>query len=151
MPKQIIFFLLSLLLLPSCDSSTLMHSYQSLEDNCWERTDTVSFILPVLTTDDNCSVLIGLRVTDNFPYEMLIMEVEQKYQNPFAHRVDTLYYQLTNQNGDFIEKGLNYFQFETKSLPLDLRKGQTGEIRVRHLMRREVLPGIMDVGIHVVR
>lgn len=151
MRRQLNLFFLSFFLLASCDSGTLMHSYQLLEENCWERTDTVTFSLPVLTTDDNCSVLIGLRVTDNFPYEMLIMEVEQRYQNPFAHRMDTVYYQLTDQNGDFIEKGLNYFQYETESLPLELRKGQTGEIRIRHLMHREVLPGIMDVGIHVIR
>ena len=151
MLRRISLFLFSFLLLASCDSGTLMHSYQLLEDNCWDRTDTVTFNLPVLTTDDSCSILIGLRVTDIFPYEMLVMEVEQRYQKPFAHRIDTVYYQLTNHNGDFVEKGLNYFQFETESLPLDMKKGQTGEIRIRHLMRREIMPGIMDVGIHVVR
>jgi gliding motility-associated lipoprotein GldH len=96
-------------------------------------------------------MLVGLRVTDHFPYEMLILEVEQSYQNPVSHRLDTLYYRLANEDGDFIEKGINYFQYETQGVTLDLKKGQTGRIKIRHLMHREVLPGIMDVGIHVVR
>ena len=151
MLRQINLFLLLVLLLASCDRNTLMHSYQPLKENCWDSADTVTFSLPVLTTDDNCSVLIGLRVTNSFPYEMLIMEVEQRYQHPIAHRVDTVFYQLTDQSGDFTEKGINYFQYETQGLTIDLKKGQTGEIRIRHLMHREVLPGIMDVGIHVIR
>ena len=144
-------FLLSLFLLVSCDRSTLMHSYQPLAENCWDRSDTVTFDLPSLTTEDNCSMLVGLRVTDHFPYEMLILEVEQSYKNPVSHRLDTLYYRLANEDGDFIEKGINYFQYETQGVTLDLKKGQTGRIKIRHLMHREVLPGIMDVGIHVVR
>lgn len=128
-----------------------MHSYLPLPEDSWNRTDTLQFILPVLATDDNCSVQIGLRVTNNFPYEELFLEVEQKCQNPYSHRVDTIKFKLTDESGDFTENGINYFQYESQSLPLDLKKGQTGEIRIRHLMHREVLPGIMDVGIRVSR
>lgn len=95
--------------------------------------------------------MIGLRVTNNFPYESLILEVEQNYQHPIGHRIDTIRYPLTDKSGDFTEKGINYFQYETQGVPLDLKKGQAGEIRIRHLMHREELSGIMDVGIHVFR
>ena len=128
-----------------------MHSYQPIKENCWNRTDSITFNLPSLTTEEKCSVLIGLRVTNNYPYESLVMEVTQNYQNPISHRVDTIKYHLTDKSGDFTEKGINYFQYETQGLPLDLKKGQTGEIIIRHLMHREELPGIMDVGIHVSR
>lgn len=138
-------------LLIGCDRSTMMHTYQPLKDNCWDRTDTVAFKLSPLNIEDGCRMLIGLRVTNKFPYELLIMEVEQEYQHPIAQRLDTIYYRLTDQSGDFTEKGINYFQYETQQLPLDLKKGQTGEIRIRHLMHREVLSGITDVGIHIIR
>jgi len=142
-------FILYILLLVSCEQGILMHSYQPVRENTWDRTDTMVFNLPVLTTDDKCCVLIGLRVTDNFPYELLILEVEQNRQNPVGHRIDTIRYRLADKSGDFIAKGINYFQYESQGLPLDLKKGQSGEIRIRHLMHREVLPGIMDVGICV--
>ena len=151
MHRWVGFILIYILLLASCDRNTLMHTYQPVKGNCWDRTDTLTFNLPDLTTDDNCSVLVGLRVTNSFPYEMLIMEVEQNYQNPMGHRVDTIRYHLAEESGDFTENGINYFQYETQGLPLDLKKGQTGEIKIRHLMHREILPGIMDVGIHVIR
>ena len=151
MHKQVFLLLMAVLLMVGCDRNTLMHSYQPLKDNCWDRTDTVRFTLPALTQDDNCSVLIGLRLTNNYPYEQLVMQVEQDLQHPTIHKLDTITYKLTESNGEFTEKGVNYFQYETQGLPLDLKKGQTGEIRIRHLMHREVLPGITDVGIHIIR
>jgi gliding motility-associated lipoprotein GldH len=95
--------------------------------------------------------MVGLRVTNSFPYELLVIEVEQEYQHPKAQRLDTIYCQLADKSGDFTKKGINYFQYETQCLSLDLKKGQTGEIKIRHLMHREVLPGIMDVGVHIIR
>ena len=151
MRRQILLLLISVLLLANCDRSTLLHSYQPVKDNCWERTDTLRFDLPELTSDGNCCMLLGLRVTNSFPYEKLVIEIEQRYQNPMGQRVDTVYYQLTDESGDFTENGLNYFQYESQRIPLDIKKGQKGEIRIRHLMHREALPGIMDVGVHVIR
>jgi len=151
MYKQIPLFLVAVLLLACCDRSTLMHSYQPLKDNCWDRTDTVTFTLPALLQDNNYNVLIGLRLTNNFPYEQLVLQVEQDFQHPTVYRLDTIYYRLTDPSGEFAEKGVNYFQYETESLSVYLKKGQTGEIRIRHLMQKEELHGIMDVGIHIIR
>ena len=151
MSKRILLFLTTVLLLASCDRSTLMHSYQPLKDNCWDRADTVKFALPSLSQDENCSVLIGLRLNNDYPYEQLVMQVEQNLQHPTAYKLDTIYYNVTDQGGDFTENGVHFFQYETQGFPLYLKKGQTGEIRIRHLMHREVLPGIVDVGIHIIR
>lgn len=150
MPKKILPFLAVVLLLASCDRSTLMHSYQPLKNKCWDRTDTVKFVLPPLPQDENCNMLIGLRLNNNFPYEQLVLQVEQNLQHPTVHKIDTIYYRTTDQDGNFTEKGVHFFQYETQGFPLHLKKGQTGEIRIRHLMHREVLPGIVDVGIHII-
>ena len=151
MHKQVFLILMPVLLMVGCDRNTLMHSYQPLKENSWDRADTIRFTLPALTQDDNCSMLVGLRLNSNYPYEQLVLQVEQDFQHPITHRIDTIYYQLTDERGNFTEEGVNYFQFESEGLPLDLKKGQTGEIRIRHLMHREVLPGITDVGIHIIR
>ncbi len=151
MHKQTFLLLIAVFLLVGCDKNTLMHSYQPLKDNSWDRADTIRFTLPALAQDDNCSMLVGLRLNNRYPYEQLVLQVEQVLQHPTAHRLDTVYYQLTNERGDFTEEGVDYFQYETEGLPLDLKKGQTGEIKIRHLMHREVLPGITDVGIHIIR
>ena len=151
MRKLLLTGLLPILLLAGCDKRTLLHTYQPLDDSEWNRIDTVTFSLPVLTADDACSMVVGLRVTNRYPYELLVMEVEQQFQHPFAHRMDTIYYRLADEDGILTEKGIYYFQYESEALPLELKKGQTGEVKIRHLMHREILPGIMDVGIHIVR
>lgn len=151
MRNSIWLFLLLLLLTAGCDKNTIIHSYQPLENNQWERTDTVRFTLPALSSDDNCNMLIGLRVTNNYPYEILVMEVAQHYQHPVAHRVDTVYYRLADESGNLMKNGVNLYQYETQAVPLEQKKGQRGEVRIHHLMHKDTLPGIVDVGIHVVR
>ena len=151
MHKLSLAFCLLLLLWTGCDRNTLMHSYQPLSANEWDRGDTLRFTLPTISADENYSLVIGLRITDDYPYERLVFQVKQDYQNPSFQRVDTIFYQLTDKAGNFTKGGVNYFQYETESLPMELKKGQKGEVRIRHLMHREVLPGIMDVGIHIIR
>jgi len=151
MHRQVFLLLTVVFLLAGCDRNTLMHSYRPVKDNSWDRADTIKFDLPALTRDDNCSMLIGLRLTNHYPYEQLVLQVEQSLQHPAFHRTDTVYYQLTDEGGEFTEEGVNYFQYETQGVPLYLKEGQTGKIRIRHLMEKEVLPGITDVGIHIIR
>ena len=151
MRNSIWLFLLLLLLTAGCDKNTIIHSYQPLEKSQWDKLDTVRFTLPVLSSDDNCNMLIGLRVTNNYPYEMLVMEVVQYYQHPIAHRIDTVYYRLADESGNLLKNGVSLYQYETQTVPLEQKKGQRGEVRIRHLMHKDTLPGIVDVGIHVVR
>lgn len=151
MLRQTAALLMAILLLASCDKDTILHSYQPLTDNCWDRRDTITFDLPEQTQDDNCSMLIGLRLTNHFPYRQLIMLVEQDLCHPAVHKSDTIFYNLANEAGDFTEGGGNYFQIETQGLHMNLKKGQTGRISIRHLMNRESLPGVTDVGIHIIR
>lgn len=143
--------LTAIMLTAGCDRNTLLHTYQPLADNCWDRKDTITFVLPELTQDDNGSMLIGLRLTNDFPYEQLVLSVEQDFRHPTVHQADTLFYKLTDERGEFTEEGVSWFQFESLGLPIELKKGQTGEIRIRHLMNRETLPGVTDVGIHIIR
>ena len=96
-------------------------------------------------------MMIGLRLTNDFPFEELVILVERDFRHPTVHLSDTIFYNLTDERGEFTQKGVNWFQFETQGLPIELKKGQTGEIRIRHLMNRESVPGITDVGIHIIR
>ena len=151
MPRLSAILLTAILLLTGCDKNTLLHTYRPTAGNCWDRTDTVRFELPELSQDDNGSMMIGLRLTNDFPFEKLVILVERAFRHPTVHLSDTIFYNLTDERGEFTQKGVNWFQFETQGLPIELKKGQTGEIRIRHLMNRESVPGITDVGIHIIR
>jgi gliding motility-associated lipoprotein GldH len=142
-------FSVLLLLLSGCDRHTLLHTYQSIPNNEWNRSDTLLFTLPQAAADVCYTLHIGLRTTQLFPYQGVMLAVEQDCQHPTVHREDTVFYRLARPDGNIMSEGIHYSQSEAVNLPLQLQQGQSCQIRIRHLMQRETLPGIADVGIHV--
>ena len=62
---------------------------------------------------------------------------------------DTLCYHLSDESGNLCGQGINLLQYETRAGTLPLRTGEETQIRIHHLMRRETLPYIMEVGVRV--
>ena len=56
---------------------------------------------------------------------------------------------LPKSEGYALSKGVNTHQYEDRHLPLRLKKGKNAQIRIRHLMRHEVLSGITEIGIRI--
>ena len=142
-------FLLSLigLLLVSCTDGTVLHSYKSLPAEGWERCDTVCFDVPQQAKDINGTLFIGLRTTAHIGIQDIVLVVEQRLEAPAACRCDTIRYPLTDNEGYALAGGVNNHQYETQHLPIHLKKGQSGTIRIHHLMRHEVISGITEIGI----
>lgn len=142
---------LAMLALTACDNKTLMHSYLPVKSHEWNRKDVMTFQIPKAPQSGTYDMTIGLRIGNRFPYETIFMLTEVHLHNPEGLLTDTICYNLTNEKGEFLAKGINLLQFETETMPLQLRKGQSGDIRIQHLMHREVLPEIADIGISIQR
>ena len=84
---------------------------------------------------------------NRFPYQEVYVLVEQRLTNPYETYKDTLCLKLADAEGKIKDNGISLLQYEEKQMMLYLRKGQTGEIRVSHLMHRDPLPEVSDVGI----
>ena len=142
-------FLLPLigLSLAACTDGTLFHSYKPLPKEGWERHDTVCFDLPTTEKDISGTLFVGLRTTVNVGYQDIVIAVEQHLEEPFAYRCDTIRYPLTDAEGFALSQGVNHHQYETQHLPFHMQKGQKGSVRIHHLMRHEVIPGITELGI----
>ena len=133
----------------ACTENTFFHSYKSLPAEGWERRDTICFDVPQQAEDIDGTLTIGLRTKANIGIQDVAIAVEQRLQAPAAYRCDTVRYPLTDAEGTALTGGINIHQYETQHLPLHLQKGQQGTIRIHHLMRRELIPGITDIGIRV--
>ena len=144
-----LFFLLIGLFLYSCTGNTLYHSYQSLPAEGWDRSDTIRFDVPETRRGINGSLFIGLRTVAHIGFRDIVLAVEQYDDAGMVCRCDTIRYPLTDEEGNALTKGVNTRQYETQQLPLRIRKGQSGSIRIHHLMRREMISGITEVGIRI--
>lgn len=137
------------LLLASCISGTAFHSYKPLPLEGWERCDTVCFELPKAVEDINGTLTIGLRTMEHVGMQDIVLAVEQCDESAGVCRCDTVRYPLTDAEGDALTPGVNYHQYETQHLPISMKKGQGGSVRIHHLMTPETMHGITELGIKI--
>ena len=133
----------------SCTNDAIIHHYETVSDEGWNRKDTLRFPLPEITKEGNYSVEVGLRFNSQYPYEGVWIEVETELKNPHFIRKDTICIATANNDGRPKGQGVVFLQTDTLLTTLPLTEGQAGEIRLRHIMQRETLTGIRDVGLKV--
>ena len=117
------------LLATACTHETFFHSYRHIAPNGWRYTDTLEFLLPPAPQTEAYALSVGLRIDACFPYQSLTLVVE------------------TTLGGS----GVNLLQFETPAGHLQLREGQQARVRIYHIMSRETMPHIHDVGLRCSR
>lgn len=141
----------ALCILTACDGQTLYHSYLHVPANGWEKHDTLVFHTDSIPQDATYQFQLELRSTDKFPYQSVWVIVEREFTPPQSLRRDTVECQLLDPVTQKTGRGIYLYQYSIPLPPLHLHKGQNGEIRIRHYMRRESLPGLHDIGIRMSR
>ena len=142
-------FILNSSFLIACSGGTVFHSYKPLPVEGWERCDTVCFDLPRQTENISGTLTIGLRTKANIGIQDIVFAVKQCTGNAEVLRCDTVRCPLTDADGNALTGGVNIHQYETKQLPFHLQKGKRGTVRIHHLMSREDISGITEVGIKI--
>ena len=152
MKKNICFSILSVAMaaaatLVSCNGNTVYDSYQSTPVAGWEKNDTLAFSIPPLDTTAVYDAMLGLRTTGEYPFTAITLIVEQHVFPSDRVHTDTVNCRLADERGNTIGKGISFHQFEFPIGRMELHSGDSIHVLVRHDMKREILPGISDVGI----
>lgn len=134
-------------LLTACDRRTVYDHYQSTPTAGWEKNDTLLFDIPPLSDAGNYYASLGLRTTDSYPFTAVTLIVEQHLLPSQRIVVDTVDCKLTDEQGKPLGSGIGYRQYQFAIGRLSLAASDSLHILVRHDMKREILPGIADVGI----
>lgn len=142
---------LLLLLLTGCrpDVSTFS-AFQSIDEEGWWREDTLTFTVDTLQPATRYAVTLSLRTAaapDVYPYTDLTLAVRHT-------ETDTLRLTLATARGDDEGRGTSLYQYDflidTLSIDSTIISPTTPlTISVFHLMRRDPLPGIRDVGVQL--
>ena len=146
-----LFFPLIGLFLSSCTGNTLYHHYQSLPAEGWERCDTICFDVPEAKENIDGTLHVGFRTAAHIGIQDIVIAVEQVGEAGRILRCDTIRYLLTDADGKALTGGVNKLQYETECVPFLCGKGNSNSVRIHHLMRHELIPGITEVGIRVER
>ncbi len=141
-------FLLLMLFCFSCTKNEMV-DIKNL-NSTWNKNQKVTFKFNIEDTQNAKNIIFVVRNNNDYPYSNLRLIVN--FESPKNKiKTDTLNYILAKPNGEWIGTGFG----ETKEALFQYRlnykfpeKGQY-KINVTQAMRRNILPGIEDLGIKI--
>ncbi len=135
----------------SCDEDTVYDSYVPTPVMGWEKNEAVAFDVPHAEQSGIYNIGVGLRTTEAYPFTSLSLVVEQTVLPAKKTMTDTLDCVLTDDNGNILGKGVNCYQYDFSLKDIELHKNDSLHIVIHHAMKRDILPGISDIGVKVSR
>lgn len=141
--------LVAVFLFNSCTESTVFHTYQPIDKEGWGKHDTLYFQLPKDSVTDMYTMKIGLRTTDSYKYTSLWIVLEQDLEKKGKFTRDTVNFQVTDKFGNALGKGFSSYQQEMEVGKVKTTSNGGTTVKLYHIMKREVVKGISDVGINV--
>lgn len=140
-----------LLVLLACNRKLVYDRYLSTPISGWEKNDTLSYDIRPVSGTDTYDMWLGLRTSETYPFTAITLIVEQHIYPKDTIVNDTVNCKITDRHGNASGTGVNFHQYRFPVTELQLQDGDSIHIRVRHDMKREILPGISDVGISLRR
>jgi len=150
-------FLATILLFVSCDSNGVFDQYTSLSDDVWSLDEPIEFEFQIKDTIARNNLFINIRNNNDYGFSNLFLITHLNFPDG-KKIVDTLEYEMTNKNGQFLGEGLS----ERKENKLFYKEGpvfpSSGNYKliIRQAMRKngsvegvEKLKGITDVGFRI--
>ena len=159
MPRKRINYILSLLItvamtLVSCNRKTVYDHYDHTPLTGWEKNDTLIYRMPAFDEGGEYSENLGLRIGDNYPFMSICIIVDNTIISKdntvgLSTVSDTITCSLFDSDGSIKGDGVSIFQYNCHIKDITVEKGDSLEVRVRHNMKREILTGILDIGIQL--
>jgi gliding motility-associated lipoprotein GldH len=143
--------MLQAVLLTACGRRTVYHHYEHTPLSGWEKNDSLLFHTEDIKTAGSYSEELGVRINGSYPFMQLNLIVQQTVLPANITRSDTLRFHLIDEQGNALGSGVSNFQYTMPVTTLQLSEGDHVRFTVHHDMKREILPGISDVGIRLRR
>lgn len=131
----------------SCATDTVYYSYAHTPVAGWEKNDTLTFNIPGMAAPGTYSQQVGLRMTSAFPFTSISLIVEQHIMPRGKVLTDTIKCPITDIRGNFLGDGISSFQYMFPLREVALNKKDSIHVSIRHNMKREILPGVSDIGL----
>lgn len=145
----VILFAAATLAMTACTGNKVYDQYEHTPLAGWEKNDTLTFDVAKAAEAGTYASSLMLRINESFPFMSLTLIVEQQILPSHDITTDTLHCSLIDSGGNFNGQGISYHQYRFPITTMPLAAGDSLHISVRHDMKREILPGISDVGIMI--
>ena len=158
--RRILFILSVIAVLASCTERKVYDHYDHTPLSGWDRVDELSYEVPAIADSGRYVTTLGLRINETYPFQALTLIVKHDIYNKVGAKnkpkiiksfSDTVNCVLFDNKGTIKGNGISYFQYHYRISEEELKQGDSLHVSVRHGMRREIIPGISDIGISVTR
>lgn len=133
----------------SCDTAAVYEQYISIEDAAWEKEKEILFTFEVEDSSVPYNLSVQVRNNNLYPYQNLWLFAAEEQPNGLLRR-DTIECMLADDFGKWYGNGVSLFQ---SSFPVRTNYTFPSEgeytFRIRQGMRKEVVPGIQEIGFRV--
>ena len=85
----------------------------------------------------------------DYPFQSINLIVEQTTLPARLFRRDTLNCNLVTAKGKIKGEGITLYQYRFALPDISLNEGDSLSVSIRHNMKREILPGIADIGLRL--
>lgn len=133
----------------ACDNNIHYFVYKHTPLSGWEKNDTLFFSVPPVEQSGQYRQEINMRTNETYPFTSLSLVVEQTIEPGHRLHTDTLNCHFLDEEGKHLGHGVSYYQQKFILTDVSLNKGDSISLTVRHIMKREILPGIADVGLKI--
>ena len=135
----------------ACDHQIVYHHYEHMPSNGWEKNDTIKFSIGPVKLAGNYHKDVELRTDGDFPFQRLTLIIKETVYPKGETTEQLLNCHLVDEQGEVSGSGVNYFQYRFPSRDMQLNEGDSVVISITHNMKREILPGVADLGIRLTR
>jgi len=133
----------------ACDHLPFYSHYEHTPSAGWEKNDTLSFCVQAARQAGHYQQMLGLRINDDYPFQSVSLVVQQTILPSGYRRSDTINCSLFTPDGRVKGAGIKHYHYNFHLNTMQLKQGDSLHILVRHNMKREIIPGITDVGIRI--
>lgn len=138
--------------LTACRRYETTNAFRSFAVDGWDSDDTLIVPIDTLQADGTFVLSLHLRVATappRYPYTDIVLLLSRRLSSD-GHTListDTISLPLTSARGDMEGRGTSLLQIDVPIDTLSLPAGTSGSFALTHLMRRDPLQGIHDVGL----
>ena len=135
------------LLTAACNRSMVYNHYEHIDNDGWERSDTMHFYVPPVKQAGIYQQQMMLRTNNALPFMGVSIIVEQDIYpvgRKLRERIDC---HLVEENGHVMGNGISCYQYTFDLNQIELSEGDSLHVYLMHHMKLETIPGISDVGL----
>lgn len=146
--KQLIYILITLLFeFTACEQKHFHSEYKAVNSKAWNVTDTLSYIVNIDDTNVNYNILVSVRYLKDYEFSNLWLNIKDTYSNkdkPVRFEIP-----LFKKDGNPYGEVSGSLCTQTMPFQSKVKFPKVGKYKIKivHLMRKDPLDGISDVGV----